>query len=120
MFLALLQFDLFVDGAMGLKDKRRVVKSLKDKLHREHMVSVAEVGSQELWNRATIGLACVGSDGAYLRGMLDRITGQLRSWPDARLGSCTAEVIPVEAITRETDEDGSPLWTEDERREDRV
>ena len=44
MVVGILQFELLVPGATSLKDKRRVVKSVKDRLHREHLVSVAEVG----------------------------------------------------------------------------
>ena len=42
MFIAILQFHLMIDGSSGLKDKRRVVRSIKDRLHKDHMVAVAE------------------------------------------------------------------------------
>src|ERR1041384_8063343 len=64
MVIGLLQFELVIHGSESLKDKRRVVRSVKDRLHREHMVAVAEVASQEVLNLAVLGLACVGSDGA--------------------------------------------------------
>jgi uncharacterized protein len=119
MFVALLQFDVTIDGAASLKDKRRVLRSIKDRLHRDHQVSVAEVGLQDVWNRGRLGLAAVSGDAVFLRSTLDRIEGKLRAWPDARLAGFTADVVPVEALTSDDrDEDGSPLWTEAERRDE--
>lgn len=118
MKVAILQFELLIDGAFSLKDKRRVVRSLKDRLHREHMVSVAEVGSQDVWNLATLGLAAVSGNAEYLVSMMDRIEDKLSSLPDARLGSISREIIDAESVViDDTAEDGSPLWTEDERRD---
>jgi uncharacterized protein YlxP (DUF503 family) len=115
--IAILQFDLLIDDAMSLKDKRRVVKSLKDKLHREHLVSVAEVGDQAVWNRAAMGLSAVSADGAYLHGMLAAIVRKLSALPDARLGDYSADVVDVADVISFTADDGSPLWTEAERRD---
>lgn len=118
MKVAILQFELLIDGAASLKDKRRVVKSVKDRLHREHMVSVAEVGDQEVWNRASLGLAGVSADGAYLHGVLATIVRKLQSLPEARLGGCESDVVDVADLGGFTAEDGTPLWTEAERRDD--
>ena len=93
MVIGILQFELFIHDAESLKDKRRVVKSVKDRLHREHLVSVAEVAAQETLNAAVLGLALVGSDGVYVGRVLDQITAKLRSTPGAVLGECTREVI---------------------------
>ena len=116
MKIGILQFEMEVPESRSLKDKRRVVKSIKDRLHREHMVSVAEVGSLEIWNLATMGLACVSADGAYLRGVLAAIVDKLNAWPDAKLAAYSADVIDAEQSLPETDERGEPLWTPDERR----
>jgi uncharacterized protein YlxP (DUF503 family) len=117
MKIGILQFEMEVPASQSLKDKRRVVRSIKDRLHREHMVSVAETGSLEVWNLATMGLSCVSSDGAYLRGVLATIVDKLNAWPDATLRSYAADVIDAEQSLPETDETGSPLWTPAERRD---
>ncbi len=117
MKIGLLQFSLHIDGAESLKDKRRVVKSLKDKLHREHLVSVAEVGDLQIWNRASMGLAAVSADGGYLHGVMEAIIRKLRSLPEARLGDCEMDVVDVSDVVSFTSEDGTPLWTEAERRD---
>lgn len=89
----MLQFDLLIHDAQSLKDKRRVVSSLKDRLHREHQVSVAEVALQDNRSIARLGLALVGSDGGYVGQTLDRITAKLRETPDAELGDVSREII---------------------------
>lgn len=78
MLIGLLQFHILIRGSESLKDKRRVVLSLKDRLHREHMVAVAEVGDQGLLNSARLGLAFVGSDSAHVSQTLDRLVAKLR------------------------------------------
>lgn len=118
MVIGVLQFELVIDAARSLKDKRRVVRSLKDRLHREHMVSVAEVGSLEIWNLATMGLALVSRDAPYVNGVLDRILAKLRELPEAHLRDYAREVLdPDQVPAAEHAEDGSPLWTEEERRD---
>ena len=118
MKLGILQFELCIDGSKSLKDKRSVVKSLKDRLHREHMVSVAEVGAQEVWNMALLGLVCVSSDGGYLHGVLDNIVRKLQSLPEARLVDFRKDVLDSDQLAAGVaDEDGRPLWTPSERRD---
>lgn len=93
MVIGILQFELLIHGAESLKDKRRVVKSIKDRLHREHQVSVAEVGLLDSPRVARLALALVSGDGRHAGQTLDRITSWLRSRPDAELGDCVREVL---------------------------
>ena len=119
MFIAILQFSLMIDGATGLKDKRRVVRSVKDRLHKQHMVSVAEVGTLETWNLATMGLVACNRNAEYLREQMQAIIGKLGSLPDARLADHSLEVIGADSLVADAlSEDGSPLWTESEKRPD--
>ena len=61
MFLAITTWDLHLPGCHSLKDKRGVVKPLTTALRRTLNVSVAETGQQDLWQRAEIACAVVGS-----------------------------------------------------------
>lgn len=78
MVVGLLQVELVIGDARSLKDKRRVVNSVKDRLHREHLVAVAEVDRLDAHQHAVLGVAAVGNQVAYLQGVLDRIVNQLR------------------------------------------
>lgn len=93
MFIAVLQFELLVHGAMSLKDKRRVVKSVKDRLHREHMVSVAEVAALDHHRLAVMGLALVSNSAPYASSVLDSIIAKLRGLRDAELGAVSREIL---------------------------
>ncbi|MEX2219124.1 MAG: DUF503 domain-containing protein [Phycisphaerales bacterium] len=93
MVIGLLQFELVIHGSESLKDKRRVVRSVKDRLHRQHRVAVAEVASQDVLNLAVLGLACVGSDGGRVGEVLDAVTAKLRALGDAELGAVSRQVI---------------------------
>jgi uncharacterized protein YlxP (DUF503 family) len=117
--LALLTFELHVPGAQSLKDKRRVVRSVKDKLHREHQVCVAEVAFHDRLAVAGMAIALVNADASFCRRVLDVIEAKLRELPDGRLGACVREVLPASALpTAFIGEDGEPLWDERDRRED--
>jgi uncharacterized protein YlxP (DUF503 family) len=108
MVIGILQFELVVRGAESLKDKRRVVRSVKDKLHREHQVSVAEVAAQDALTLAAMGLAAVGADGQRIGEVLDRITAKLRSLPDGELGACVRQVIHGSQLDPEPAQEPDP------------
>lgn len=55
-------WELHLNGCSSLKDKRRILKSLKDRLHRRFNVSVAETGHHELWQRAELTCCAVARD----------------------------------------------------------
>ncbi len=79
MVVGILQVELHIGDAQSLKDKRRVVQSLKDRLHREHLVAVAEVDKNDAHQVAVLGIAAVSNDPAQAQGTLDRIVDQLRA-----------------------------------------
>src|SRR5205814_4967786 len=79
VYIAILQFHLMIDGATGLKDKRRVVRSVKDRLHKQHMVAVAEVDDLETWNLATMGLVACNRSHDYLQEQMQAIIKKLES-----------------------------------------
>jgi len=97
MVLGVLQFQVLVHGAESLKDKRRVVQSLKDKLHREHLCSIAEVGDPDLLNAATMALAIVTRDGQRAGEVLDAITIKLRELRDGEVGEIDRQVLHASA-----------------------
>jgi uncharacterized protein YlxP (DUF503 family) len=73
MTVGVLQLELSITDAMSLKDKRRVVKSLKDRIAHGHNVSIAEVGALDEHRRALLGLAMVANDARYVEGALSKI-----------------------------------------------
>lgn len=120
MQVGILQFELLIRGAESIKDKRRVIRSIKDRLHREHLVSVAEVGLLDNPRAGRLGLACVSGDAKHLATVLDAITRKLRSIEDAELGEISRDILSASQLPGEfTGEDGKPLWTPEEARDAR-
>ena len=73
MPIAHLTLELRIEHAQSLKDRRQVVRSLKDKLRAGFNVSVAELDGAELWNQATIGVVSINHSRDYLRGLMEKV-----------------------------------------------
>ena len=68
--IALLTLDIHIPHAHSLKDKRMVVRRLKDRLRSKFNVSISEVDHQDLWQRSQVSVVTVGSDEAFLQRVL--------------------------------------------------
>ncbi|NPV72510.1 MAG: DUF503 domain-containing protein [Pelotomaculum sp.] len=66
MVVGVLTLELFLGGANSLKEKRRVLKSVIDKIKSRFNVSVAEVGGQDSWQRSTVGISFVSCEQAHV------------------------------------------------------
>ena len=64
--------EIHVHGSQSLKQKRGVVRSIAQRVRNRFNVSVAEIGGQDTWQRAVIGIAATGSDRRYVRGLLEK------------------------------------------------
>jgi len=73
MPIAFLTLELSIEAAHSLKDKRQVVRSLKDRLRAQFNVAVAELGPSNLWNRATIGVVSISDSRDYLDGLMKNV-----------------------------------------------
>ncbi len=71
--IGVLLVSLHIPQAQSLKDKRMVVRSIKDKVRAHHNVSVAELDGQDKWQTATLGFAAISSDQRYLDGQLSDV-----------------------------------------------
>jgi uncharacterized protein YlxP (DUF503 family) len=85
MVIGVLQLELSIGDAMSLKDKRRVIKSLKDRIAHAHNVSIAEVGALDEHRRSIIGLAMVGNDGRYVEGALSKLVDFVKIVPSVNM-----------------------------------
>ncbi len=81
MLVAGCSWDLSLPECLSLKDKRRVVKSLKDRLRKRFNVSVAETDHQDAWGRAELSIALVASDGRYAESVLSKVDRMLEGEP---------------------------------------
>ena len=73
MPIAFLTLELRVEAARSLKDKRQVLRSLKDRLRAGYNVSVSELDSTDLWQRATLGVVSISGSRDYLEGLMQKV-----------------------------------------------
>ena len=83
MVVGVISWELYLDGCNSLKDKRAVLRSLKDRIRVRHNISVAETDHQDTWRRAEICAAIVSSDRRRAQSILSRVDSLVAS--DARV-----------------------------------
>jgi uncharacterized protein YlxP (DUF503 family) len=71
MPVAQLTLEIRIEHAQSLKDRRQVVRSLKDQLRQGFNVSVAELDEAVTWQSATIGVAAISRSRDYLHGLME-------------------------------------------------
>lgn len=75
--LGILLVSLHIPQAQSLKEKRMVLRSLKDKIRSRYNVSVAELDGQDKWQTATLGFAVLNNDNRYVSGQLQDILSRV-------------------------------------------
>jgi uncharacterized protein YlxP (DUF503 family) len=73
MPVAKLTVELSIPHAQSIKDRRQVLRSLKDKLRHGFNISIAELDDANLWNRATLGIAAISGSSSYLAGQMKEL-----------------------------------------------
>jgi uncharacterized protein len=73
MPVGLLTLELHIPDAQSLKDKRQVVRSLKDKLRREFNVAVAELDHHDVWQRSVIGVVTLSNEEKHVQESLQKV-----------------------------------------------
>lgn len=73
MVVGLMKLDLLIPGCNSLKEKRRVIKSLINKVKNQFNAAVNEVDHHDLWQRATIGIACISQSSFQAKRTLHTI-----------------------------------------------
>lgn len=93
MVLGIVTVRISLPESQSLKDKRRIVKSLKDRARNAMNVSVAEVGYQDKWQLAEIAFATVGAASDIVQSRISDISRFVRSDPRWVLLDITTQVL---------------------------
>ena len=93
MHIGVLQFTMEIPHALSLKDKRRVIRSTKDRVRRKFNVSIAEIDDLDAHNIATIGVVMAGNDVAYINSSLDRLLNLVEESREATLADHQLEIL---------------------------
>ena len=85
MIVGTIKMRLALHDARTLKDKRRILLSLKDRIRNGFNVSVAEIDDMDMVQSATLGAAQVANDSRYVNGTLSKLVEMVRKFPAVRL-----------------------------------
>jgi hypothetical protein len=97
MPIARLTIELEIPHAQSLKDRRQVVRSIKERLRNGFNISLAELDEGLVWNRATLGIVAISNSSSYLTGQLeqiDRAVQRLAIPLGAEIVDSFAEILP--------------------------
>lgn len=93
MIVGLKTWELHLVGCRSLKEKRRILKSLKDRLHNRFNVSVAETDHHDLWQRAELACCVVATDRRQAESVLASVDRLVDSDGLARIGDSSTSFL---------------------------
>ena len=94
MSIGVLTIHLNLPGSSSLKEKRRRLKPLLHRLHKEFNITVAEIDYQDKWQEALIACALVSNDNGHTQRSLQKVVQWIeKSWPDVTLMDDKLEII---------------------------
>jgi len=93
MVVASLTWELSLPGCSSLKQKRSVVRSLRDRLRGKFNVSVAEVGSNDKWQIGELGIATVGNEAQFVNSVMTKVEDFLETFPSIRVIEADLEIL---------------------------
>ena len=93
MVVGTLRVELLIPESRSLKDKRRVVRSVLDRLRHRFRIAAAEVEDNDVHNHAVLGFAAVSNDARHARSVLSQVLEFLRNSPHALVGNHDLELL---------------------------
>ncbi len=94
MFIGVLSAGLYLNEPQSLKDKRRIIKSLIERLKNKFNIAVAEVDDLDSWNNCLLGIVCISNEAAHADSMLSAVLNFVESLGTVELTSIQTEIIP--------------------------
>ena len=93
MIVGILTVELRIPESLSLKDKRMVLKSIKDKIRNKFNVSVAEIDKQDKWQESALGVAYIGTEKAHVDQALSKIVDFIKESRQADLIDYNTELL---------------------------
>ncbi len=93
MVVGVCGISLLIHDAQSLKGKRQVIKSLQEKVRNRFNVSMAEVGDNDLWQRAELAVAAIGNDRAFINSVIDKVVNFIENLHVAEIIDHRIEII---------------------------
>ncbi|MEW6665016.1 MAG: DUF503 domain-containing protein [Thermodesulfobacteriota bacterium] len=95
MVVGTLRIEFFLHENQSLKGKRKIVKSMVDRVKNKFNVSIAEVGSNDLWQKIELGVSAVGNDRRHIDSSLGNVLEYLESLYLAEIVDTQTEIFNV-------------------------
>jgi uncharacterized protein YlxP (DUF503 family) len=93
MFVGVCRLTLMLPESGSLKDKRAVLRRIKDRVQLKFNVAIAEVGDQDLWQSAQLGMAVVSNDRAFSESMIAKIVDFIEQLGAAKIVDDEKDVV---------------------------
>jgi uncharacterized protein YlxP (DUF503 family) len=95
MVIGVCRLDLLMRENGSLKEKRRIVKQIIDRVKHRFNVSIAEVGNNDLWQSAQLGLCLVSNDRRFTNSSLDTILDFIETINEAEVVKSDIEILTL-------------------------
>ena len=95
MVIGVCRLDLLIGESQSLKEKRRMVKQIIDRVKHRFNVSIAEVGNNDLWQSAQLGLCLVSNDRRFTNSSLDTILDFIETINVAEVVKSDIEILTL-------------------------
>ncbi len=92
MHVGILRVEIFIPESNSLKTKRRILRTLKDRIRNKFNVSVGEVDALDKWQRSVIGLACISRDKKHIDAVLNKTAELIDTYHSIELISREMEI----------------------------
>jgi hypothetical protein len=93
MIVGILTIEIHISEAHSLKEKRFILKSLKDRIRNKFNVSIAEIDANDLWQRCVLGVACIANETKIINQTLDRVKNTILNTPTVELIDSMMEML---------------------------
>lgn len=93
MVIGVCRVDLLLRDNHSLKEKRRIVKQIVERVKHRFNVSIAEVGNNDLWQSAQIGFCMVSNEGRFTNAALDKIVDFIEAVHTAEVIKSEIEIL---------------------------
>ena len=93
MFVGVARLTLQIADSGSLKSKRQVLRRVTDRVKARFNVSVAEVDNEDLWQRATLAVACVANDARFANEVVSKAVNYIESLSDGAVIDVRVEVL---------------------------
>jgi uncharacterized protein YlxP (DUF503 family) len=92
MVVGIAKIALYLPGCHSLKEKRKVLRKIKDRTLSKMSVQIAEVGEQDIWQKAELGFSLVGNDNRVIQSLIDKVFDFVAGCAEAQITDTWSEI----------------------------